>query len=59
MTKPLPWGGRVALLLLLPIGLLPLFARVQRTIPQGPSLAIPRLEYQARHLFPNWDFRRS
>ena len=37
MTKPLPWGGRVALLLLLPIGLLPLFARVQRTVPQGPS----------------------
>jgi hypothetical protein len=37
MTKPLPWGGRVALLLLLPIGLLPLFATVQRTIPQGPS----------------------
>jgi len=37
MTKPLPWGGRVALLLLLPIGLLPLFARVQTTIPQGPS----------------------
>jgi len=37
MTKPLPWGGRVALLLLLPIGLLPLFAGVQRTIPQGPS----------------------
>jgi hypothetical protein len=37
MTKPLPWGGRVALLLLLPIGLLPLFATVQRTIPQGLS----------------------
>jgi hypothetical protein len=37
MTKPLPRGGRVALLLLLPIGLLPLFARVQRTIPQVPS----------------------
>jgi hypothetical protein len=37
MTKPLPWGGRVALLLLLPIGLLPLFATVQRTIPHGPS----------------------
>jgi hypothetical protein len=37
MTKPLPWGGRVTLLLLLPIGLLPLFATVQRTIPHGPS----------------------
>src|SRR5271170_3997956 len=37
MTNPLPRGGRVALLLLLPIGLLPLFARVQRTIPQVPS----------------------
>jgi hypothetical protein len=37
MTKPLPWGGRVALLLLLPIGLLPLFGTVQRTVPQGPS----------------------
>src|SRR5271170_6482611 len=37
MTNPLPRGGRVALLLLLPIGLLPLFATVQRTIPHGPS----------------------
>ena len=48
MTKPLPWGGRVALLLLLPIGLLPLFATVQRSVPQAPA-----------HRFQDWSTRHA
>jgi hypothetical protein len=48
MTIPLPWGGRVALLLLLPIGLLPLFATVQRSVPQAPA-----------HRFQDWSTRHA
>jgi hypothetical protein len=48
MTKPLPWGGRVVLLLLLPIGLLPLLATVQRSVPQAPA-----------HRFQDWTTRHA
>jgi hypothetical protein len=58
MTKPLPWGGRVPLLLLLPIGLLPLFATVQRTIPQGPSSRFQ--DWTTRHvLYPQFGTSRT
>jgi hypothetical protein len=47
MARPLPWGGRIALLLLLPAGLLPLFTTVQRSVPQPPS---PRFhDWSTRH----------
>jgi hypothetical protein len=48
MTKPLPWGGRFALLLLLPVGLLPLLATVRRSVPQVPS-----------HRFHDWSTRHA
>ena len=48
MTKPLPWGGRLALLLLLPVGLLPLFATVQRSVPGPPA-----------HRFQDWSTRHA
>src|SRR5882757_5454391 len=48
MTKPLPWGGRFALLLLLPVGLLPLLATVHRSVPHVPS-----------HRFHDWSTRHA
>jgi hypothetical protein len=52
MTKPLPWGGRFALLLLLPAGLLPLLATVRRSAP-GPSSDVPV------HRFQDWSTRHA
>jgi hypothetical protein len=48
MTKPLPWVGRFALLLLLPVGLLPLLATVHRSVPQVPE-----------HRFHDWSTRHA
>jgi hypothetical protein len=48
MTKPLPWGGRFALLLLLPVGLLPFVATVRRSVPQVPA-----------HRFHDWSTRHT
>jgi len=46
MTKPLSWGGRIALCLLLPVSLLPLFATMQRSAPEI-----------LRHRFQDWSTR--
>jgi hypothetical protein len=52
MTKPLPWGGRFALLLLLPAGLLPLLATVRRSAPMpGPQGSV--------HSFHDWTTRHA
>jgi hypothetical protein len=47
MTKPLPWGGRFAALLLIPVGLLPLLFARQRIVPHVRS---PRFQdWSTRH----------
>ena len=52
MTKPLPWGGRFALLLLLPAGLLPLLATVRRSAPtSAPQVPM--------HSFHDWSTRHA
>jgi hypothetical protein len=47
MTKPLPWGGRFAALLLIPVGLLPLLFAGPRSVQHVPS---PRFhDWSTRH----------
>jgi hypothetical protein len=47
MTKPLPWGGRFAALLLIPVGLLPLLFAGPRSFQHVPS---PRFrDWSTRH----------
>jgi hypothetical protein len=47
MTKPLPWGGRFAALLLIPVGLLPLLLAGQQSVRHVPS---PRFhDWSTRH----------
>lgn len=48
MNKPSPWGGRFAVLLLLPVGLLPLLFAAQRPIPHVPA-----------HRFQDWSTRHT
>src|ERR1700693_1907617 len=48
MTKPLPWSGRVAALLLVPVGLLPLLFTGQRSFQHVPT---PRFhDWTTRHV---------
>jgi hypothetical protein len=48
MTKPLPWSGRFAALLLVPVGLLPLLFTGQRSVQRVPT---PRFhDWTTRHV---------
>ncbi len=65
MTKPLPWTGRFALFLLLPVGILPFVypgqqhSAFNRSLPNDPGGSVARVSAERFPSFSDWTNRHS